>query len=224
MLQERKPDGRPALLDDAAVDRLVGLLDHMVVEADGRYEVTVDMLRRRARCAAGVRTITRALHQRRVFFRKLREKPVLTADDVKARKRFAAKFYSKAAAWWTAHVDMHIDVKHFPVYVNGRARAHAAREGVRGAYRTPGQGLERPYLKHGKKYTYNTGARGVMVLAGVGHGRFLVWEGVGVWNRCGDVAAEMYSGPIKSALERVRPTKRRFVVLEDNDLAGFKSN
>ena len=32
------------------------------------------------------------------------------------------------------------------------ARAHAAREGVRGAYRTPGQDLEAPYVKHGKKY------------------------------------------------------------------------
>ncbi len=38
---------------------------------------------------------------------------------------------------------------------------------------TPGKGLEKPYVKHGKKYKYNPGAPGAMVLAGVGHGRVL---------------------------------------------------
>ena len=117
---------------------------------------------------------------------------------------------------------MHIDVKHFQVYFNGRARAHAAREGVRGAYRTPGQGLEAPYVKHGKRYKYNPGARGAMVLAGVGHGKVLVWEVIDGRNWNGDVAAEMYNGPIKLALQRAAPQKRKWRVLEDNDPAGFK--
>ena len=93
---------------------------------------------------------------------------------------------------------------------------------MRGAYRTPGQGLEPAYLKQGKKYKYNTGARGVMVLAGVGHGKVLVWELIDGRNWNGDVAAEMYAGPIKAALQRACPSKRKFRVLEDNDPAGFK--
>ena len=47
MGKKRKPQGRPAILDDAAFDNLVALLDYMVVQADANHEVTVDMLRRR---------------------------------------------------------------------------------------------------------------------------------------------------------------------------------
>ena len=222
MRKERKKAGRPISLDDKAVDALVATLDRMIVTADREYEVTVDMLRKQARCKAGVRTTSRALHARKMYFRRLREKPVLTAEDVVARKKFANMYKGKSAAWWNTHVDLHIDVKHFPVYLNGRARAHAAGEGVRGAYRTPGKGLEPAYVKHGKKYKYNTGARGAMVLAGVGHDKVLVWEFIDGRNWNGDVAAQMYTGPIKAALQRTCPSKRKFRVLEDNDPAGFK--
>ena len=83
MNNERKKEGRPFVLDDDAVDKLVSLLDFMVVSADGRYEVTVDMLRRKARSKAGSRTISEALHNRRVYFRRPREKPVLTAPPAR---------------------------------------------------------------------------------------------------------------------------------------------
>ena len=43
--EERQQQGRPVALDGAAVDKMIVLLDHMVVVAGGRYEVTVDMLR-----------------------------------------------------------------------------------------------------------------------------------------------------------------------------------
>ena len=141
---------------------------------------------------------------------RLREKPVLTDADVQARKAFAKQWVHKSERWWLTFLDMHIDVKHFPVYLSGRARAHAAREAVRGAYRTRGQGLEAPYVKHGQKYKYNPGARGVMVLAGVGHGQVLVWEVIDGRNWNGEVAAEMYSGPIKQALQRAAPSKPRW--------------
>ena len=52
-------------------------------------------------------------------------------------------------------------------------------------------------MKHGKKYKYNPGARGIMVLAGVGHGKVSVWEEIDGRNWNGDVAAEMYAGPTK---------------------------
>ena len=118
---------------------------------------------------------------------------------------------------------MHIDVKSFRVYLNGKARARAAQEGARGAYRGPGQGLEPQYLKPPGKLQYNTGARGVKVLAGVGNGRVLLWEYIDGRNWNGEVAREMYSGPMLAALRRAYPAKRTFRVLEDNDPAGFKS-
>ena len=36
-------------MDDDAIDALVAHLDHIIVTADGKYEVTVDKLRRHAR-------------------------------------------------------------------------------------------------------------------------------------------------------------------------------
>lgn len=78
------------------------------------------------------------------------------------------------------------------------------------------------YVKPSKTLKYNSGARGVKVLAGVGGGKVLVWSAIdGQWN--GDVAAKMYTGPVRRAWQNAFPNKRRFVVLEDNDPSGFKS-
>ena len=80
-----------------------------------------------------------------------------------------------------------------------------------------------PYVKPSGKLKYNTGARGVKVLAGVGNGRVLLWEYIDGRNWNGEVAAEMYSGPVVAALRRAYPQKRQWRVLEDNDPTGFKS-
>ena len=82
--------------------------------------------------------------------------------------------------------------------------------------------MEKPYVKHGRRFKYNTGARGVMVLAGVGCGKLLVWQYIDGRNWNGAVAAETYKGPVLKALRGARPGKRKFRVLEDNDPAGFK--
>lgn len=220
---ERKSRGQPKALSDTEIDRLVKVLTRLVVKADGEYEVTAEMLRRAARVDISTRTILNALHSRKIYFRRLREKPLLTPEDVKARLAFAKKYKGKSAKWWNSFIDMHIDAKFFKVYLHGKARAHAAREGTRGAYRTAGQGLGAPYVKRGKRNRYNPGANSVMVLAGIGHGRVLLWKVIDGrrWN--GDVASEMYLGPVKAALVKACPRKRRWRVLEDNDPAGFQS-
>lgn len=122
--------------DDGAVDKMVWFLDIVLVSADRRSAMTVDMLRRKS--ALDRRTIPEALHIRRLYFRRLREKPVLTADNVSSQKAFAAAFECKAENSWLNFKDAHIDVKQLPLYLNGRARGHVAREGVRGSCRAPG--------------------------------------------------------------------------------------
>ena len=67
-----------------------------------------------------------------------------------------------------------------------------------------------PYVKQSSKCKVNTGARGVMVLAGIGHGKVLVWEAIDGRNWNGDVAAEMYTGPIRTALAKSCPRKRKW--------------
>jgi len=63
--------------------------------------------------------------------------------------------------------------------------------------------------------------KSVQVTAAVIKGKIRMWEYVeGMWN--GDAAASMYT-KLSSAMKRSHGTKRSYVVLEDNDPAGYKS-
>jgi hypothetical protein len=148
---------------------------------------------------------------------------VLTDEDVKARKAFADKYASRSETWWQKQIHMHIDVKHYKIYLNNKSRDYAAREGTRGAYRKRGDGLKKPYVKPAKGVKFNTGAKSVAVLAGVGDGKVLLWEYMDGKKWSGETAAAMYRGPVKKALEAQYPAAKRFKVLEDNDPSGFKS-
>lgn len=131
----RKQRGRKPSLSKKQVDGLVAKLNTMVKQADAQKEVTVDMLKRSARCKACTRTISKALHSRKIYFRRLTEKPTLTAQDMRDRIAFANKYAKKTGAWWQRSIQMHIDVKHFGIFLDGKGRRHVAQVGCRGAYR-----------------------------------------------------------------------------------------
>ena len=95
----RRPLGRPAALTQAQIDFLVRRLDELIRRSQNRYTVTVAMLKRSARIRASEKTISKALHEKNIFFRKLREKPVLTDGDVKERFAFAKKYRNKSSQW-----------------------------------------------------------------------------------------------------------------------------
>ena len=223
MRKPRKKLGRTAKLTEAQIDALESKLTELIDKAAGEYEVSMSMLKRSARVKASVRTMSRALHARNIYFRPMRAKPVLTEQDVKDRKAFGKKYVKKRSSWWSTQLHMIIDVKFYPVYLRRAARRHAAQKGSRGTYRKPGQGLAGGHVKPNPKLKYNTGAKGVQVLAGVGHGRVLLWEYIeGRWN--GAAAAAMYKGPILKALKKAYPGHRKYLIQEDNDPAGFKCN
>ena len=219
----RKKQGRKVVLNTAAVDKLEAKLQSRIQKADGKYEVTVAALKRASRSKASERTILKALHSRGIYFRRMREKPVLTDEDVSDRKAFADKYRKKPASWWTTAVHLIIDVKQFKVLPHGDARKHAAQEATRGAYRKSGQGLNKGYTKPLTKTKFNTGAKGVKVLGGAGKGRVLLWEYLDgkQWNA--KTAAELYTGAIAKKLKAAFPGRTKFSVLEDNDPSGFKS-
>ena len=133
--------GRPPLLGEAKMVRIEAKLAEKVAKADGKYEVTVNMVRKSARVKASNRTILKGLHKRGVYFRPMREKPVLTEEDIRDRMAFAKKYVRKSPEWWQESIQAFIDVKSFKVYLSGAARARAAQDGTRGAYRRKGQGL-----------------------------------------------------------------------------------
>ena len=213
-----------AILTESKKNALVASLEKMVKKADAAYEVTVSMLKRNTKTKASKRTIRRVLRDKNILFRKLKEKPDLTAEDVRERKKFADKHAGKTTAWWYRSVDMHIDVKHFAVYLDGKSRRHAAQVGCRGAYRSLNQRFAKGFVKPSTKLKYNSGARGIKVLAGVGgNGKVILWHYIeDRWN--GNAAAEAYKGPALQALKKHYPAKRSYSVLEDNDPAGFKSS
>lgn len=218
----KKPVGKPRALTSDKVDQIEAKLKDLIMKADGRYEVTLAMLKRSARVSCSSRTIQRALHERGIRFRAMRSKPRLTADDIKERFAFAKKYRGKSKAWWCQTLHMAIDLKSFPVYIDAKGRDHAARREVRGAYRKTGDGLAQGYVKPSKALRYNTGAQHVLIAAGFGLGKVRVWEDMGnKWS--GEAASNLYAGPLLRALKRASPSKKRFLILEDNDPTGFKS-
>jgi len=219
----RLKQGRPKGLTSEEVDRLIDRLDEMVHQAKGRYHVTVKMLKRATRTKVSTRTISDELHKRKVYFRKFREKPLLTDDDVKRRMAFATKYRHKSAQWWNKVVHAFIDGKHFQVYLNAKFRRLAARHATFGAYRSPGKGLSAAYVKPKKSLKTNTGARSALVIGGIGRGRCFLWHDVPKGRWCGEAAAHMYKVPLLKGLKKLWPRKRTFSVLEDNDPTGFKS-
>ena len=220
--RKQRGRGRKQILSAAQVDVLVDKLKEMIKKANGKHEVTMYMLKRSTRCKASERTIRDRLHERDIYFYGMREKPALTEQDVIDRYQFGWDYMDKPRSWWGTQIHMVIDVKFFPVYLTGKARRHVAQSGCRGVYRVAGEGLAAGYYKPNPKLKYNTGAKGVHILAGVGLGKVLLWEQIqGRWN--GAEAARIYAGPMLKALKAAYPGLHRFRVLEDNDPTGFYS-
>ena len=219
---ERKKQGRPRVLSNADIDFLERRLHELIVKSMGKYHVTAAMVKCSARCKASVKAMQLAFRIRRIFFRKMREKPLLTEDDVKARYAWATKYRHKTRAWWLKAFDAAIGGELFKVYLNGKERLRAARHATYGAYRKPDKGLHQAYVRPKGALHHNTGAKGCLIQAAVGKGRVLMWHEVcGSWS--GPAAETLYTGPLKTALRRNYPKKRTHKVLEDNDPTGYKS-
>ena len=203
-------------------NRLVKILRDMIRKARARWEITLAMLKKRAKCKVDDKVIRKALRTKNIRFRRLRAKPVLTKKDRKDRYAFAKKFRRKTKAWWLKKIKAHWDLKNWIVYTNGKSREVAAMREVRGAYRAPGQGLDENYVVLPKDLRYNTGAKPVRIAAAVGGGKVLLWYEVGSrWS--GKKAADVYKGPLRSALMKRYPRSKSWLILEDNDPTGFKS-
>ena len=218
-----KPVGRPAALSEERIDKLELVLNKMVDEADGDYEVTLAMVMRHARLKVCRRVVANALHARGYWFLDLRHKPILVPDDVKARFDFAKKFMHKTEAWWRRSVQLHLDNHHFKCATTERGRKLLAKSRVRGVYHKRGKSLRSGHVKPNPKLKLATGAKGFLKAGGVGNGKVLVWHTItGTWS--GAVAADLYSHVITPALRKEHPGQTSFVILEDNDPTGNRSN
>lgn len=211
--------GRPAM-PEADFLKCVKALERLQKKAKGTTEVTAAMVKEAARVQWGEKCIREAFAQQGKSFRRLREKPILTEDDIIERDEFADEHKGKAATYWINKPHAKIDNKKYPLYLDHKARSYASRRSVRGAYRSGGQALETHLVK--PKATLKFPCQGVMITGGVIAGRIRFWHITrGRWNAT--KAAEMYR-LLEKALKKAFPNHRgRWVILEDNDPAGYKS-
>ena len=217
-----QPVGRPPSLTDKQVVRVVEATEKMILAADGKYQVTARMVRCALKLKCGDRPILDALHRHGIWFHPMREKPIRTVEDEKERLNFAKAHCDRPAEFWERSVCAYLDNKNFPLYLTGKARAYAAKRAARGTFRKKGEGLARGHVKPRKGAKLNFGGN-VMVAVAISASKVLACHPViGRWN--GPQAVEMYSKSLAPALRKAYPTKKRFLLLEDNDPTGYKSN
>ena len=213
--------GRPRALTAAQTERLVTVANEMIEDAECNYQVTAGMLKSALRLKCSEKTILAALHERGVWFRPFREKPLLTGEDVEARLQFANQHGRKPLTFWTDSISAYLDEKYFTPYLTPAARAYARKITARGAFRGKKQGLDKGYVKPKKTMKHNFGRKvcvGVAICAKKVLTCYVVKKS---W--CGAAASDLYARHLAPALKEAFPGRRRFLLVEDNDPTGHKS-
>ena len=205
--------------------KLCTALQTLQRKAKAKKEVTVSMVIAKAGVDVSERCALESFHKNEIFFRPLQTSPILSKDDIVARKAWAQKFKGRRANTWLTTPDAIIDNKHFPLFRDRAGRAEAARRQVRGAFRRRGR-EPRTWLVRNKP-SQKFPVKGVQVTAAVVGGKIRMWRYVrGNW--CGQEAAAMY-GDLLKVMRRANPAKAArkhhcWTVLEDNDPAGYKAS
>jgi len=212
--------GRKCKVTPKVFKKLSRALTVLQKKAHAKKEVTVAMVKEQAKVDATDRTVLDAFHKKDIWFRPLRQKPILTPDDIQQRRVFASTYRKRAAKTWVVQPHAVIDNKHFPLFRDRKGRAEAARRQVRGAFRKRGAKPQTWMVK--SKASMKFPVRGVQVTAAVIKGKIRMWDYVdGQWGA--QAAVRMYKGPLLKALQKAYTTKKTFTVLEDNDPAGYKT-
>ena len=218
--------GRPIVITKAALGKLERNLKLMQRRANAHREISVKAVKERAGVEACDRSVLDAFHEDGIYFRPLRQKPILTDDDVVDRDVFGKANKDRPKEAWITQPDAIIDNKHFKIYNNAVGRDEAARRQIRGGYRRRGDPPMNCLVK--RKPSMKFPAQGVQVTAAVVNGRIRMFDFVdGKWN--GNAAAKMYTGPLLRTLRKAFPGKAarrspKWTVLEDNDPTGYKSS
>ena len=176
-LKAQPGGGRPKSISERELQRVLRIIGAMVKKAACRYDVTLKMVCKAAACDYSEKTLQRALHVRKIKFRRFRQKPTLEPADVKDRLQFGKTHQNKSQGTWPKKPAMIIDNKRYPVFLNGKARDFAARRRARGAYRGLGQGLTQGYVAPKEVLPSFNGAGGgksVHIAAGVANGRIVM--------------------------------------------------
>ena len=226
---QKKPrigSGRRKIITAHVFKKLLKTMQSMQKKANAMKEISFASIKKKAGVQASDRVILQEFHANDIWFRPLRQKPILEDEDVIARRAFADKYRTRSGEGWVEQPQAIIDNKNFPIYQRDKDRNEAARRQVRGGYRRRGD-LPKPFLVK-RKPQMKYSAPSVQVTAAIVKGKVRMFVFVkGNWN--GEKAAQMYKGPLLTALRKAYPEKAaaknsKFIVLEDNDPSGYKSS
>ena len=197
----------------------------LVKKTKGAKQIRWADLQSKARVPVAHRTTAAKAFDREgidVKLRRSREKPQRTAEHEAERKDICGKIRRYPKNYFSETVDLIHDIKKFDTPTTAAARVHLQKQAVKGQLRTRQEGLKPGFTKPNKqRHQINPGGS-VKILAGISGDRVVLWEEVGKrWN--GDIASEMYHGPIMKILKKKRGIKKSYLVVEDNDPTGYKS-
>ena len=215
--------GRKKKLTTVQASRMFKKRDQLIVKAGGEQYVSYDAVVASSRVPKIHRTtVSRYLGESGVKWRRMREKPPRTECHEEDRMEVCRIWRNKPATFWTDSVDLIIDAKKYATPGNAAAARRLRQQRVRGVLRTRQEGLRHGYTRPNiKKHKFNPGGY-AHILAGICGDQVVLWEDIaGRW--CAQRAADMYAGPVKKVLQRHRPGKRSWLIMEDNDPSGFKS-
>ena len=105
--------GRPRSLSKAVEKKVAKTAESLIQAAEGEWQVTAAMVRDVLKLKCCERTILSALHRHDIYFRLMRQKPVLTSNDKAERLAFGLAHRDKPASFWTGVVHAYIDNKFF---------------------------------------------------------------------------------------------------------------
>ena len=223
--------GRPRVVKAKKLAALFKARRELLRKAKKESEVTHTMIKKRARVKASNSVISRRFSEQGVKARPLRKKPNRKLETKRERVALCKKWVRHPKDYFRKKVDLVIDNKTFEAPGTPSGRSYQKQTKVRFTHRTRGEGLHPLHTKPDqKRHRKNLGA-GVKIMAGLSDDRVVMWEDVGAnWN--GEKAAKMYQTAVQKALLKCRPRKKPvkgkkgkgWLVLEDNDPAGYKSN
>ena len=217
--------GRKAKLTLVNLRALDAARRRLVKQAKGETEVHIEDVMKAARVTDVARSTVskRFAEHLGVNWRTPREEPLRTAADMAERVDMCKKWKWLPNNFFTDRVDAIIDNKVFQIPTHARAKVHARKSRVRGHLRTRGEGLQPHFTKpKNNRHRVNPGAT-VNVAAAIVKGKIRVWHYLPKrW--CADAACDFYSSVLAPSLRRNHSGKSSFLILEDNDPTGYKSN
>ena len=226
-MKKQHVKGAPKKLPPKIMKNVLKTTRALQKQANAHKEVTADMITDQAGVDVCDRTLQRAFREAGIKFYNLKEKPILTKEDVKTRFLWVKAHKKRTKEGWVSKPHGIIDNKHFQMFTNEGGRDFAARRSVRGAYQIQGEAPQ-PWLVKPKGGTVRFPAQGVTVTAAVIKGKIRMWHYVpDKWN--GANAAAMYKGPLAKAFAKAYPEhavkpNATWSLIEDNDPAGYKSS